>query len=168
MQHWSRQWCSWLRIPWATLPEWFVTSGLRFIPKRPVWGWLAGCHGACLLAQGKILGPAGKVYILFCFCLTFGNTSPFPSAQPDVTCKSVCLSCLFQGDMELALESYDVCVGLLQSKPKTPEGKPYTISLPNLRVDAAISVEEVSALANQSFFFYQYNPYYQHIIIANC
>ncbi len=50
--------------------------------------------------------------------------------------------------MELALESYDVCVGLLQSKPKTPEGKPYTINLPNLRVDAAISVEEVSVLAD--------------------
>ncbi|KAM8886417.1 calcineurin-binding protein cabin-1 isoform 3-T3 [Spinachia spinachia] len=49
----------------------------------------------------------------------------------------------FQGDMELALESYDVCVGLLQSKPKTPEGKHYTISLPNLCVDAAISVEEI-------------------------
>lgn len=49
-----------------------------------------------------------------------------------------------QGDMELALESYDVCVGLLQSKPKTPDGKHYTINLPNLRADAAISVEEVS------------------------
>uniref|UniRef100_A0A8C2ZVY3 Calcineurin-binding protein cabin-1 n=1 Tax=Cyclopterus lumpus TaxID=8103 RepID=A0A8C2ZVY3_CYCLU len=48
-----------------------------------------------------------------------------------------------QGDMELALESYDVCVGLLQSKPKTTEGKHYTISLPNLCVDAAISVEEI-------------------------
>ncbi|XP_027133185.1 calcineurin-binding protein cabin-1 isoform X1 [Larimichthys crocea] len=48
-----------------------------------------------------------------------------------------------QGDMELALESYDVCTGLLQSKPKTPEGKQYTISLPNLRADAAISVEEI-------------------------
>lgn len=46
--------------------------------------------------------------------------------------------------MELALESYDVCVELLQSKPKTPEGKHYTIKLPNLRVDAVISVEEVS------------------------
>lgn len=45
--------------------------------------------------------------------------------------------------MELALESYDVCIGLLQSKPKTPDGKHYTINLPNLRVDAAISVEEV-------------------------
>uniref|UniRef100_A0A3Q3AJW2 Calcineurin-binding protein cabin-1 n=1 Tax=Kryptolebias marmoratus TaxID=37003 RepID=A0A3Q3AJW2_KRYMA len=48
-----------------------------------------------------------------------------------------------QGDMELALESYDVCIGLLQSKPKTPDGKHYTINLPNLRVDAAISVEEI-------------------------
>lgn len=47
--------------------------------------------------------------------------------------------------MEAALESYDVCVGLLQSKPKTPDGKHYTINLPNLRADAAISVEEVSA-----------------------
>lgn len=49
--------------------------------------------------------------------------------------------------MELALESYDVCIGLLQSKPKTPEGKHYTINLPNLHLDAAISVEEVSGLA---------------------
>ncbi|XP_061586396.1 calcineurin-binding protein cabin-1 isoform X2 [Cololabis saira] len=48
-----------------------------------------------------------------------------------------------QGDMESALESYDVCTGLLQSKPKTPDRKHYTISLPNLRVDAAISVEEI-------------------------
>ncbi|KAM7391669.1 hypothetical protein PAMP_022338 [Pampus punctatissimus] len=48
-----------------------------------------------------------------------------------------------QGDMELALESYDVCTGLLQSKPKVPEGKHYTINLPNLRVDSAISLEEV-------------------------
>ncbi|XP_021164600.2 calcineurin-binding protein cabin-1 isoform X4 [Fundulus heteroclitus] len=48
-----------------------------------------------------------------------------------------------QGDMELALESYDVCIGLLQSKPKTADGKHYTIKLPNLRVDAAISVEEI-------------------------
>lgn len=51
--------------------------------------------------------------------------------------------------MELALESYDVCIGLLQSKPKTPEGKHYTINLPNLRLDAAISVEEVSCLADK-------------------
>uniref|UniRef100_A0A665U9S4 Calcineurin-binding protein cabin-1 n=1 Tax=Echeneis naucrates TaxID=173247 RepID=A0A665U9S4_ECHNA len=48
-----------------------------------------------------------------------------------------------QGDMDLALESYDVCIGLLQSKPKSPEGKNYTINLPNLRVDATISVEEI-------------------------
>lgn len=43
----------------------------------------------------------------------------------------------------MALESYDVCVGLLHGKPKSPEGKTYTINLPNLRADAAISVEEV-------------------------
>uniref|UniRef100_A0A3Q1EPA2 Calcineurin-binding protein cabin-1 n=1 Tax=Acanthochromis polyacanthus TaxID=80966 RepID=A0A3Q1EPA2_9TELE len=48
-----------------------------------------------------------------------------------------------QGDMELALESYDVCIGLLPSKPKNPDEKHYTINLPNLRVDAAISVEEI-------------------------
>uniref|UniRef100_A0A3Q1J7X0 Calcineurin-binding protein cabin-1 MEF2-binding domain-containing protein n=1 Tax=Anabas testudineus TaxID=64144 RepID=A0A3Q1J7X0_ANATE len=48
-----------------------------------------------------------------------------------------------QGDMELALESYDVCIGLLQSKPKTPDGKHYAINLPNLRADAVISVEEI-------------------------
>lgn len=53
-----------------------------------------------------------------------------------------------QGDMEPALESYDVCVGLLQSKAKSPEGKAYTISLPNLRADAAISVEEVHTLTH--------------------
>lgn len=45
--------------------------------------------------------------------------------------------------MELALESYDVCTGLLQSKSKNHEGKHYTITLPNLHVDAAISVDEV-------------------------
>lgn len=50
--------------------------------------------------------------------------------------------------MELALESYDVCTGLLQSKAKTPEGKHYTINLPNLHVDSAISIEEVSVLAH--------------------
>ncbi|XP_061907693.1 calcineurin-binding protein cabin-1 isoform X1 [Entelurus aequoreus] len=52
-------------------------------------------------------------------------------------------SLALQGDMDLALESYDVCTGLLQSKPKSLEGRPYTIKLPNLRVDAAISVEEI-------------------------
>lgn len=56
--------------------------------------------------------------------------------------------------MELALESYDVCIGLLQSKSKSPEGKHYTISLPNLRVDAAISVEEVQTPAPYSAFLY--------------
>ncbi|XP_034025725.1 calcineurin-binding protein cabin-1 isoform X2 [Thalassophryne amazonica] len=48
-----------------------------------------------------------------------------------------------QGEMDLALESYDVCTGLLQRKPKTTEEKCYTINLPNLRVDAAISLDEI-------------------------
>ncbi|XP_057687849.1 calcineurin-binding protein cabin-1 isoform X2 [Corythoichthys intestinalis] len=47
------------------------------------------------------------------------------------------------GDMELSQESYDVCTGLLQTKPKLPDGKYFTIKLPNLRVDAAISIEEI-------------------------
>lgn len=55
--------------------------------------------------------------------------------------------------MDLALESYDVCTGLLQSKPKNHEGKLYTISLPNLRVDAAISVEEVRKHCAALFVF---------------
>ncbi|KAG7480660.1 hypothetical protein MATL_G00058640 [Megalops atlanticus] len=52
-----------------------------------------------------------------------------------------------QGDMEQALESYAVCTGMLQSQAaqqaKSEEGEKYTIYLPNLRVDAAISVDEI-------------------------
>lgn len=71
--------------------------------------------------------------------------------------------------MELALESYDVCIGLLQNKPKSPDGKHYTINLPNLRVDAAISVEEVCVLASISFFFsfYQYNSSFSFMCDRN-
>uniref|UniRef100_A0A3P8WKI3 Calcineurin binding protein 1 n=1 Tax=Cynoglossus semilaevis TaxID=244447 RepID=A0A3P8WKI3_CYNSE len=39
--------------------------------------------------------------------------------------------------------TYDVCTELLQTKPKSSEGTRYTIVLPNLRLDAAISVEEI-------------------------
>ncbi|CAB1321917.1 unnamed protein product [Coregonus sp. 'balchen'] len=48
-----------------------------------------------------------------------------------------------QGDMGQALESYDVCTGMLQSHARTTEEDKYTIYMPNLRVDAAISVEEI-------------------------
>uniref|UniRef100_A0A8C7DBQ0 Calcineurin-binding protein cabin-1 n=1 Tax=Oncorhynchus kisutch TaxID=8019 RepID=A0A8C7DBQ0_ONCKI len=48
-----------------------------------------------------------------------------------------------QGDMDQALESYDVCTDMLQSHARTTEEDKYTIYLPNLRVDAAISVEEI-------------------------
>uniref|UniRef100_A0A8C8MHB9 Calcineurin-binding protein cabin-1 n=1 Tax=Oncorhynchus tshawytscha TaxID=74940 RepID=A0A8C8MHB9_ONCTS len=48
-----------------------------------------------------------------------------------------------QGDMDQALESYDVCTDMLQSHARTTEEDKYTIYLPNLRVDAAISVDEI-------------------------
>ncbi|XP_051510129.1 calcineurin-binding protein cabin-1 isoform X1 [Myxocyprinus asiaticus] len=47
----------------------------------------------------------------------------------------------FQGDMEEALECYDMCVGLL--KCQSSETERITIILPNLSVDAAISLEEI-------------------------
>nr|ADK74348.1 calcineurin binding protein 1 [Danio rerio] len=46
----------------------------------------------------------------------------------------------FQGDMEEALECYDMCVGLL--KGQTSENK-IAIHLPNLSVDNSISIEEI-------------------------
>lgn len=63
--------------------------------------------------------------------------------------------------MDSALESYDVCIGLLQSKPKTSDGKHYTITIPNLRVDAAVSVEEVRSVASQLFLNIE-NMLYTH------
>uniref|UniRef100_A0A671KQ47 Calcineurin-binding protein cabin-1 n=1 Tax=Sinocyclocheilus anshuiensis TaxID=1608454 RepID=A0A671KQ47_9TELE len=48
---------------------------------------------------------------------------------------------LCEGDMEEALECYDMCVGLL--KGQTSEMEKITILLPNLSVDNAISIEEV-------------------------
>ena len=96
--------------------------------------------------------------------VSFDCNGPLPSALPDVTRNSVFVV-FCQGDMELALESYDFCVGLLQSKPKTSEGKHYTISLPNLRVDAAISVEEVSGLIKH--FTLIYRTLFFYIIIVN-
>ncbi|XP_073675244.1 calcineurin-binding protein cabin-1 [Garra rufa] len=47
----------------------------------------------------------------------------------------------FQGDMEEALECYDMCVGLLRGQ--TNEMEKITILLPNLSVDKAISIEEI-------------------------
>nr|XP_055023492.1 calcineurin-binding protein cabin-1 isoform X2 [Misgurnus anguillicaudatus] len=47
----------------------------------------------------------------------------------------------FQGDMEEALECYDMCVGLL--KGQSSETEKLNILLPNLSMDAAISLEEI-------------------------
>ncbi|KAM9474722.1 calcineurin-binding protein cabin-1 isoform 3-T4 [Clarias gariepinus] len=49
----------------------------------------------------------------------------------------------FQGDMEEALERYDVCVGLLKSQSRTSDGDKLIIHMPNLCVDSDISVEEI-------------------------
>ncbi|KAK3540198.1 hypothetical protein QTP70_028388 [Hemibagrus guttatus] len=49
----------------------------------------------------------------------------------------------FQGDMEEALERYDVCVGLLKSQPHTSDADKISINMPNLCVDSSISVEEI-------------------------
>ncbi|KAM4576045.1 calcineurin-binding protein cabin-1 isoform 2-T2 [Odontesthes bonariensis] len=83
---------------------------------------------------------------LFLLALGSSQKDIFENDWLDVMVRVYWLKARFlalQGGMELALESYDVCIGLLQNKPKTPEGKHYTINLPNLRVDAAISVEEI-------------------------
>ncbi|XP_047656377.1 calcineurin-binding protein cabin-1 isoform X2 [Tachysurus fulvidraco] len=50
---------------------------------------------------------------------------------------------IFQGDMEEALERYDVCVGLLKSQSHTSDGDKISINMPNLCVDSSISVEEI-------------------------
>uniref|UniRef100_A0A3B3XNK7 Uncharacterized protein n=1 Tax=Poecilia mexicana TaxID=48701 RepID=A0A3B3XNK7_9TELE len=113
-------------------------------------------------------GKIGKLVISLTWCQVVFSDSEFPgqhfqgdllilalgssqrdlfgSSWLDVMVRVYWLKARFlalQGDMDLALESYDVCIGLLQSKPKTADGKHYTINLPNLRVDAAISVEEI-------------------------
>ncbi|XP_074525679.1 calcineurin-binding protein cabin-1 isoform X2 [Halichoeres trimaculatus] len=83
---------------------------------------------------------------LFILALGSSQSDIFGQDWVDVMVRVYWLKARFlalQGDMESAQESYDVCTGLLQSKPKTSEGKLYTINLPNLRVDATISVEEI-------------------------
>uniref|UniRef100_A0A8B9KC98 Calcineurin binding protein 1 n=1 Tax=Astyanax mexicanus TaxID=7994 RepID=A0A8B9KC98_ASTMX len=50
---------------------------------------------------------------------------------------------MLQGDMEEALEGYDVCVGLLRCHSQSSDGEKLTINLPNLCVDAVITVEEI-------------------------
>jgi len=107
----------------------------------------------CYWLKARFLALQVKSILCGLFLLNFWLNKPFPLLSQMWLVRQLFLS--DQGDMELALESYDVCVGWLQSKPKTTEGKHYTISLPNLRVDASISVEEVSVL----------NSYFQRSII---
>ncbi|OXB73284.1 UNVERIFIED_CONTAM: hypothetical protein H355_008260, partial [Colinus virginianus] len=59
-----------------------------------------------------------------------------------------------QGDMEQALENYDICTEMLQSsttmQPKAGDESSVVIRLPNLHVDSVVSLEEVSAFAGDS------------------
>uniref|UniRef100_A0AAY4DMV0 Calcineurin-binding protein cabin-1 n=1 Tax=Denticeps clupeoides TaxID=299321 RepID=A0AAY4DMV0_9TELE len=50
---------------------------------------------------------------------------------------------VIQGEMDEALDSYDICTSLLKAHIQTIEDSNYTILLPNLLVDGAISVENI-------------------------
>uniref|UniRef100_A0A8C5C190 Calcineurin binding protein 1 n=1 Tax=Gadus morhua TaxID=8049 RepID=A0A8C5C190_GADMO len=83
---------------------------------------------------------------LFVLALGASQMDLFGEAWLDVMVRVHWLKARFlalQGDMEQGLESYDVCTSLLQGKAISPEGSHYTITLPNLRSDAVISVEEI-------------------------
>lgn len=120
------------------LEQWSHSKGKTVSPRRSSTG--PGSEAADTEFPGQHF--QGDLFIL---ALGSSQRDVFEDDWLDVMVRVYWLKARFlalQGDMELALESYDVCTGLLQSKPKTPEGKYYTINLPNLRIDAAISVEE--------------------------
>ncbi|KAK2837599.1 hypothetical protein Q5P01_014811 [Channa striata] len=121
------------------LEQWLHKKGKTVSPRRSSTG-----HGNDT-ADSEFPGQHFQADLLL-LALGSSQRDLFEGDWLDVMVRVYWLKARFlalQGDMELALESYDVCIGLLQSKPKTPEGKNYTINLPNLRVDAAISVEEI-------------------------
>ncbi|XP_062855378.1 calcineurin-binding protein cabin-1 [Trichomycterus rosablanca] len=49
----------------------------------------------------------------------------------------------FQGDMEEALERYDMCVGLLKCPPQSSDATNLSIHMPNLSADSTITLEEI-------------------------
>lgn len=59
---------------------------------------------------------------------------------------------LSQGDMEQALENYDVCTEMLQNsavvQAKVGNEQSLVIRLPNLHVDSVVSLEEVNKLVD--------------------
>ncbi|XP_061622399.1 calcineurin-binding protein cabin-1 isoform X2 [Phyllopteryx taeniolatus] len=120
------------------LEQWLHNKGKTVTPRRST----GSCNDT---ADNEFPGQHFQADVLL---LALGSSQKdlFEDKWLDVTVRVYWLKARYlalHGDMELALESYDVCTGLLQSKPKPPEGRYYTIKLPNLRVDAAISVEEI-------------------------
>ncbi|XP_028269618.1 calcineurin-binding protein cabin-1 isoform X2 [Parambassis ranga] len=121
------------------LEQWLHNKGKTVTPRRNSSG--PGNDAADLEFPGQHF--QGDLLLL---ALGSSQKDLFEDGWLDVMVRVYWLKARFlalQGDMESALESYDVCIGLLQSKPKTSDGKHYTITIPNLRVDAAISVEEI-------------------------
>nr|XP_057926848.1 calcineurin-binding protein cabin-1 isoform X2 [Doryrhamphus excisus] len=121
------------------LEQWSHNKGKIVSPRRSSSG---SCND---IAENEFPGKHFQADLLL---LALGSSQKdlFEDNWLDVIVRVYWLKARFlalQGDMDLALESYDVCTGLLQSKPKSPEGRYYTIKVPNLRVDAAISVEEI-------------------------
>ncbi|XP_061115858.1 calcineurin-binding protein cabin-1 isoform X1 [Conger conger] len=125
------------------LEQWSLTKGKTVSPRK------------CTLGQPAELGEAGFPGLHFQGDLL---QLAFAASQRDLfedgwlafLVRVYWLKARFQalqGDMEHALESYDVCTGMLRSQAGQQAGgeggEKYTIYLPNLRVDASISVDEI-------------------------
>ncbi|KAJ0068038.1 hypothetical protein NL108_015078 [Boleophthalmus pectinirostris] len=121
------------------LEQWLHSKGKNVSPRR------SSINGSSEAADSD---SPGQQYQGDLFILALGSSQKdlFEDDWIDVMVRVYWLKARYlalQGDMELASESYDECLSWLQSKPKTSEGKYDTITLPNLRMDATISVEEI-------------------------
>ncbi|MGH0151437.1 UNVERIFIED_CONTAM: hypothetical protein FKN15_020161 [Acipenser sinensis] len=96
-----------------------------------------------LLTKGKISIISPRKCQSVSVSNQFASDLPGQHFQGDL----VQLAFALIGDMEQALESYDICTGMLQGPTAVQSGgesgERFTIRLPNLCMDSAISVEEV-------------------------
>ncbi|XP_072288589.1 calcineurin-binding protein cabin-1 [Eucyclogobius newberryi] len=121
------------------LEQWLHSKGKNVSPRRSTLG------GSSEAADSNFPGQQFQGDLLI---LALGSSQKdlFEDDWIDIMARVYWLKARYLallGDMELASESYDVCLSWLQTKPKASEGKCCTITLPNLRVDATISVEEI-------------------------
>ncbi|CAL9708600.1 unnamed protein product [Knipowitschia caucasica] len=120
------------------LEQWLHSKGKNVSPRRSSLG----------SSEDADLDFPGQHFQGDLFMLALGSSQKdlFEDDWMDIMVRVYWLKARYwalQGNMELASESYDTCLSWLQTKPKTLEGKYYAITLPNLRVDATISVEEI-------------------------